>query len=82
MDYPLSTGKDGIKIKPEKMESEKLYHCVYNDKVFLVYKDEQHFLNCYEIEEKELVDMIKLSSTPDEVQKILEDYIQCNFSTN
>jgi len=41
-----------------------------------VYKDEQHFLNCYEIEEKELVDMIKLSSTPDEVQKILEDYIQ------
>ncbi len=76
MDYPLSTGKDGIKIKPEKMESEKLYHCVYNDKVFLVYKDEQHFLNCYEIEEKELVDMIKLSSTPDEVQKILEDYIQ------
>ncbi|GFN40101.1 MAG: hypothetical protein O6761_05585 [Thaumarchaeota archaeon] len=76
MDYPLSTGKDGIKIKPEKMESEKLYHCVYNDKVFLVYKDEQHFLNCYEIEEKELVDMIKLSSTPDEVQKILEDYIK------
>ncbi len=76
MDYPLSTSKDGIKIKPEKMESEKLYHCVYNDKVFLVYKDEQHFLNCYEIEEKELVDMIKLSSTPDEVQKILEDYIQ------
>ncbi len=76
MDYPLSTGKDGIKIKPEKMESEKLYHCIYNDKVFLVYKDEQHFLNCYEIEEKELVDMIKLSSTPDEVQKILEDYIQ------
>ncbi len=76
MDYPLSTSKDGIKIKPEKMESEKLYHCVYNDKVFLVYKDEQHFLNCYEIEEKELVDMIKLSSTPDEVQKILEDYIK------
>jgi len=57
MDYPLSTGKDGIKIKPEKMESEKLYHCVYNDKVFLVYKDEQHFLNCYEIEEKELVEL-------------------------
>jgi len=76
MDYPLSTSKDGIKIKPEKMESEKLYHCVYNDKVFLVYKDEQHFLNCYEIEEKELVDMIKLSSTPDEVEKILEDYIK------
>ncbi|MFQ6025026.1 MAG: hypothetical protein ACE5JT_00720 [Nitrosopumilaceae archaeon] len=75
MDYPLVAGKDGIKIKPEKMEAEKLYHCVYKDKVLLVYKDEQKFLNCYEIEEKELVDLIKQSSGPDDVQKILEDYL-------
>lgn len=75
MDYPLVAGKDGIKIKPEKMEAEKLYHCVYKDKVLLVYKDEQKFLNCYEIEEKELVDLIKQSSVPDDVQKILEDYL-------
>lgn len=75
MGYPLVAGRDGIKIKPEKMEAEKLYHCVYKDKVLLVYKDEQKFLNCYEIEEKELVDLIKQSSGPADVQKILEDYL-------
>ena len=76
MDYPLVAENDGIKIKPEKMTVEKLYHCLYKDKVILVFKDEQKFLNCYEIEEKELVDSIKKSSASDEVEKILEDYIK------
>ena len=28
MSYPLSSGKDGIKIQPDKMEPETLYHCI------------------------------------------------------
>ena len=52
---PISADENGIKLKPEIMEKEKLYHCIFNDKVFLVFKDEQEFLNCYEIEKKKLL---------------------------
>ncbi len=76
MDYPLIVNDDGVKIKPEEMEKEKLYHCVFNNKVLLVYKDFQDFLNCYEIEERDLVDQIKISKSDSEIEKILENYIQ------
>ena len=52
MSYPIISEKGGIKIKPELMESEKLYHCIFQDKVMLVYKDNMEVLHCYEIEEK------------------------------
>ena len=73
--YPVSTGDDGIKIQPEKMEREKLYHCVFQDKVLLFYKDVQDVLNCYEIEEKDLVQKIKAISNKEEVEKFLEEYV-------
>jgi hypothetical protein len=74
--YPVSTGDDGIKIQPEKMEREKLYHCVFQDKVLLFYKDVQDVLNCYEIEEKDLVQKIKAISNKEEVEKFLEEYVE------
>ena len=74
---PISVDENGIKLKPEIMEKEKLYHCVFNNKVFLVYKDEQEFLNCYEIEEKEIVDkIISLSDNLDSVDNILNEFIK------
>ena len=79
MPYPLIAEKEGIKIKPEHMEKEKLYHCIFNDKAVLVYKDSQDVMNCFEIEEKELVDQIKQCKDDDDrVEKIFEDYIQKN----
>ncbi len=79
MIYPLISEKEGIKIKPEHMEKEKLYHCIFNEKVILVYKDSQDVMNCFEIEEKELVDQIKqCKDYDDRVEKIFEDYIQKN----
>ena len=78
MSYPVSTGPDGIKIQPEKMEKEKLYHCIFNDKVLLVYKDEEDFLNCYEIEEQDLVEKVKANSNQDEIEKVLEEYLNQN----
>ena len=74
--YPVSPGDEGVKIQPENMEKEKLYHCVFKDKVLLFYKDVQDVLNCYEIEEEELVQKIKTISDKDEVEKFLEDYIE------
>ncbi|HEY7367896.1 MAG TPA: hypothetical protein VH562_05485 [Nitrosopumilaceae archaeon] len=57
------------------MEKEKLYHCIFKNKVLLFYKDVQDVLNCYEIEEENLVQKIKTASD-DDIEKILEDYIE------
>ena len=76
MTNPITAGDNGIKIKPELMEKEKLYHCIFQDKVFLVYKDSQDILNCYEIEEKELVEKVKQNSGNDNLEKIFEEYIE------
>ena len=75
MSYPLTTGKDGIKIQPDKMESETLYHCIYQNKIMLVYKDHNEILNCYEIDEDEIVSKVK-ASNKDDIEKILEEYIE------
>ena len=76
MDYPISVGDDGVNIKPEKMEKEKLYHCIFKNKIILVFKDVQDVLNCYEIEEESLVNKVKNSENDDQVMKIFEDYIE------
>lgn len=76
VEYPVTAEPEGVKIKPEKMVTDKLYYCVYKDKVLLFYKDDQDLLNCYEIEEKELVDSIKQSSSLDVIENILQKFIE------
>jgi len=73
---PITASDDGIKIKPELMEKEKLYHCIFQDKVLLIYKDSQDILNCYEIEEKELIEKVKQNSDNDNLEKIFEEYME------
>jgi len=75
MSYPLTSEKDGIKMKPEIMKAETLYHCLFQNKVMLVYKDQNEILNCYEIEDEEIVSRVKASENC-EIEKILEEYIQ------
>ena len=75
MDSVIEVNDDGVKINPEIMENEKFYHCIFKDKVILVFKDHQEFLNCFEIEEKEIVEQIK-SSNDVNVNSILESYIE------
>lgn len=58
------------------MEKEKLYHCEFKDKVLLFYKDVQDVLNCYEIEDIDLVQKIKKISNNNDVEKFLEEYIK------
>ena len=36
MVYPLVSDADGVKVKPEHMEQEKLYHCIFKEKIMLV----------------------------------------------
>jgi len=76
MDYPVSADENGVNLKPEKMEKEKLYHCIFKNKAFLVFKDSQDVMNCYEIEQEDLVKKIKKCDNDDELEKLFEDYVQ------
>ena len=75
MDYPVSADENGVNLKPEKMEKEKLYHCIFKNKAMLVFKDSQDVLNCYEIEEKDLVEKIRKVTNEDDLEKLFEDYL-------
>ncbi len=68
-EYPLVAGQDGIKIKMEKMVIDELYHCIYDNKVFLFYKDDQSLLHCYEIQDPETVR--EIAEKPTEIHSIL-----------
>lgn len=59
MDDAVTVDKDGPKIRPELMKTERIYHCVYKGVALLFFVDEQGFLNCYEIDEPGLVEKIK-----------------------
>ena len=76
MEYPVSVDENGVNFKPEKMEKEKLYHCIFKDKAMLVFKDSQEVMNCYEIEEPDLVEQIRKCDDDNDLEKLLEDYIQ------
>ncbi len=76
MDYPVSVDENGVNFKPEKMEKEKLYHCIFKDKAMLVFKDSQDVMNCYEIEEPVLVEQIRDCNDDGDLEKLFEDYMQ------
>ncbi len=76
MDYPVSANEDGVNIRPENMEKEKLYHCIFEEKILLFFKDNQDILNCYEIEEKKLVDQVKSHTNDHNIEKIFENYLK------
>ena len=77
MDYPIVVESDGVKIKSEKMEIDKLYYCLYQEKILLFYKEKNEMLNCYEITEKDVIDEVKQSKS-DDIENILQHYIEKN----
>ncbi len=76
MDYPVSADENGVNLKPEKMEKEKIYHCIFKNKAFLIFKDSQDILNCYEIEQEDLVEQIRKCENDDELEKLFDDYVK------
>lgn len=75
VDYPIAVESEGVKIRSEKMEVDKLYYCIYQEKILLFYKEQNEMLNCYEISEKDVVDEVKQSKSED-IEKILQQYIE------
>ena len=76
LDYPVTVQPDGIKLQPEKMAIDRLYHCVFEEKVFLFYKDEDELLHCYEVQDPTVTK--EISENPDDIENILKKYSQSN----
>lgn len=73
MACPVVASGDGVNLRPELMERERLYHCFFRDKLMLFFKDSQDFLNCYEVEERDLVERAR-GAPGAEVERIVEEY--------
>lgn len=69
MEYPIIVEKDGIKIKPEEMTVDKMYHCIYDRKVYIFYKDEENLTHCYEVDDPLVVQ--EIINSPDNLEDIL-----------
>ncbi len=69
MEYPIIVEKDGIKIKPEEMTVDKMYHCIYDKKVYIFYKDEENLTHCYEVDDTLVVQ--EIINNPDNLEDIL-----------
>jgi hypothetical protein len=75
-DYPVLAESEGIKIKTEKMVIDKLYYCIYDNKVFLFYKDHESLLHCYEVQNPEAVK--EIAQNPSELYRILRERANIN----
>jgi hypothetical protein len=70
--YPVETDKENkIKIKPDLMIKEKLYPFIYENSIYLFFKDENEIINCYEMLDKEVKD--NMLKNPDRIIEILEE---------
>lgn len=61
----------GIKLNPDKMIKEELYHCIYENRIFLFFKDSEDVLHCYEISDIDTINKIK--QNPDKIDIILNN---------
>ena len=69
LEYPVIVEKDGIKIDPEKMIVDKMYYCIYDNKVYIFYKDEENLTHCYEVYDQTVVQ--EVVKNPNNLEDIL-----------
>ncbi len=81
MSDPVTVNEGGVNLKPDLMEKERLYHCFFQDRLMLFFKDARDFLNCYEIEEKEIVEHARGASDGD-IEKVFEEYLRAQNLNN
>ncbi len=53
------------------MIKEELYHCIYENRIFLFFKDIEDVLHCYEISDIDTINKIK--QNPDKIDIILNN---------
>ena len=71
MEDPVIINDNGIKLNPDKMQREELYHCIYQNRIFLFFKDNDDMLHCYEISDIDTINDIK--ENPENIHKILNN---------
>ena len=72
-ELPVLIDEDNkIKIRPELMITENLYPILFENSLFLFFKDENELINCYAVTEKELVE--KAQKNPERILEMLEDW--------
>lgn len=69
---PIKTNDEGIKLNLENMEVDRLYHCIFHDKIFIFYKDHTECLYCYEIGDPKVSE--EILKNPENIEGILESY--------
>ncbi len=74
MSAPVELKDGGICIRPEKMEKEKLYHCIMGSKIMLIYKDSQDMFNCYELDDPDLVKTIQKCTNDEQIEASLREF--------
>jgi hypothetical protein len=72
LEYPLLAEKEGIKIRPELMEVDRLYHCVFENAVFIFYKDQEEIMHCYQVDNSDAIK--EIVADPTNLEDILMKY--------
>lgn len=76
MENVVESTPNGIIIRTEKMEKEKIYVCIHEGKVFLFFKNILGVLSCYEVKDKDLEEKIKLTPDHDSVMRIISELVK------
>ena len=74
MEWPIIITDNGIKLQPENMVKEELYHCIYQNRIFLFYKDNDEIIHCYELGDPNII--MKIRDNPDKISEILNNLAQ------
>ena len=73
MENPVIITDSGIKLNPDKMIKEELYHCIYENRIFLFFKDNEDVLHCYEISDIDTINQIKQNPDNIDIDKFIAD---------
>lgn len=64
--------EEGIKLRPELMQVDVIYHCIYDNAVYIFFKDQEELMHCYQVEDPDAVSAI--IRNPLNLQDILRKY--------
>jgi hypothetical protein len=72
LEYPVRVEEEGIKLRPELMQVDVIYHCIYDNAVYIFFKDQEELMHCYQVEDPDAVSAI--IRNPLNLQDILRKY--------
>ncbi len=78
----IKVSDDKITIDIERMVVERIYPCIYKDRVLLFIKDEDGNFNCYEVSDEEIKGKIRENPTHDYIVGLLSSIISKERSSD